>query len=125
MLKLLNKFLRLLIMAKSVYVIGTVGVPACYGGFESLVENLLNYTPKYVEYTVFCSAKSYSEKLENYKGAKLIYLDCNANGKDSIFYDYESMKIAIRDNADIMLILGVSGCIFLQKKYVDNLKAKL
>ena len=100
---------------KKIYIIGTVGVPACYGGFESLVENLLNYTPEDVEYTVFCSAKSYTEKLETYKSAKLVYLDKNANGKDSIFYDYESMKIAVRDNADIMLILGVSGCIFLPK----------
>ena len=102
-------------MKKQIYIIGTVGVPACYGGFESLVENLLNYTPEDVEYTVFCSAKVYSKKLETYKGAKLIYLNCNANGKDSILYDYESMKIAVYDNADIMLILGVSGCIFLPK----------
>jgi len=100
---------------KKIYIIGTVGVPACYGGFESLVENLLDYTPQDVEYTVVCSAKTYSEKLETYKAAKLIYLDRNANGKDSIFYDYESMKIAVRENADIMLILGVSGCIFLPK----------
>ena len=42
-------------------------------------------------------------------------MDKNSNGKDSILYDYESMKIAVRDNADIMLILGVSGCIFLPK----------
>ena len=27
-----------------VSVIGTVGVPACYGGFESLVDNLLDFT---------------------------------------------------------------------------------
>lgn len=102
-------------MKKQIYIIGTVGVPACYGGFESLVENLLNYTPEDVEYTVFCSSKVYSKKLETYKGAKLIYLNCNANGKDSILYDYESMKIAMYDKADIMLILGVSGCIFLPK----------
>ncbi|EFN9047470.1 TPA: DUF1972 domain-containing protein, partial [Escherichia coli] len=25
---------------KTVAVVGTVGVPACYGGFESLVQNL-------------------------------------------------------------------------------------
>lgn len=100
---------------KRVYIIGTVGVPACYGGFESLVENLLNFTPNNVEYTVFCSAKTYKEQPETYKGAKLIYLDKNANGKDSILYDYESMKIAVRDKAEIMLVLGVSGCIFLPK----------
>ena len=100
---------------KKIYIIGTVGVPACYGGFESLVENLLNYTPEDVQYTVFCSAKTYKEQPATYKGAKLIYLDRNANGKDSILYDYESMKIAVLDKADIMLILGVSGCIFLPK----------
>ena len=100
-------------MKKQIYIIGTVGVPACYGGFESLVENLLNYTPEDVEYTVFCSAKTYKEQPATYKRAKLIYIDRNANGKDSILYDYESMKIAVRDKADIMLILGVSGCIFL------------
>lgn len=98
-----------------VAVIGTVGVPACYGGFESLVDNLLDFTPQNVEYTVFCSAKKYEKRLENYKGAKLIYLDRDANGKDSILYDFESMKMALRApiNADILLILGVSGCVFL------------
>ena len=96
---------------KKVSIIGTVGVPACYGGFESLVENLLDYTPSDVEYTVFCTAKKYEKKLETYKGAKLVYLNLNANGKDSIMYDYESMKMSL--DADVMLILGVSGCIFL------------
>lgn len=100
---------------KQIYIIGTVGVPACYGGFESLVENMLDYTPQDVQYTVFCTSKKYEKKLDLYKGAKLIYLDKDANGKDSILYDYESMKIAIKNNADIMLILGVSGCIFLPK----------
>ena len=100
---------------KQIYIIGTVGVPACYGGFESLVENLLNYAHENVQYTVFCSARTYKKQLDTYKGAKLIYLDYNANGKDSILYDYKSMKIAIREKADIMLILGVSGCIFLPK----------
>lgn len=96
---------------KNVCVIGTVGVPACYGGFESLVENMLDYTPEDVEYTVFCTSKKYDTKLDSYKGAKLKYLELNANGKDSIMYDYKSMKMSL--DADIMLILGVSGCIFL------------
>lgn len=98
---------------KQIYIIGTVGVPACYGGFESLVENLLDFTPEDVEYTVFCTSKKYETKLPSYKNAKLIYLERDANGKASILYDYESMKIAIKNKADIMLILGVSGCIFL------------
>lgn len=95
----------------NISIIGTVGVPACYGGFESLVENLLDYTPENVHYSVFCTAKKYSEKLESYKGAKLVYLDLDANGMDSIMYDYKSMKMSL--DADIMLVLGVSGCMFL------------
>lgn len=103
---------------KKISIIGTVGVPACYGGFESLVENMLDYTPTDVEYTIFCTSKKYENKLETYKGAKLKYLDLNANGIDSIMYDYRSIKMSL--DADIMLILGVSGCIFLpfiRRKY--------
>lgn len=98
-----------------VAVIGTVGVPACYGGFESLVDNLLDFTPQNVEYTVFCSAKKYEKRLETYKGARLVYLEKDANGKDSILYDFESMEMALKPpvSADILLVLGVSGCIFL------------
>ncbi len=96
-----------------VSIIGTVGVPACYGGFESLVDNLLDFTPPNVEYTVFCSAKKYEKHLETYKGAKLVYLNMDANGKDSIFYDFKSMKLSVAAKADIMLVLGVSGCMFL------------
>lgn len=96
---------------KKINIIGTVGVPACYGGFESLVENMLDYTPEDVEYTVFCTSQKYETKFESYKGAKLKYLDLNANGKDSIMYDYKSMKMSM--DSDIMLILGVSGCMFL------------
>jgi glycosyltransferase involved in cell wall biosynthesis len=103
---------------KEVAIIGTVGVPACYGGFETLVENILDYTPDNINYTVYCSSKRYSNKLAEYKKAKLVYLDCDANGKDSIRYDYQSMKKSM--SADVMLILGVSGCLFLpiiRRKY--------
>lgn len=98
-------------MNKRISIIGTVGVPACYGGFESLVDNILDFTPKNVEYTVFCSEKSYSKKLETYKGAKLIYLPLSANGIQSIPYDIKSMWLSRK--SDIILVLGVSGCLFL------------
>lgn len=98
-----------------VAIIGTVGVPACYGGFESLVDNLLDFAPQNVEYTVFCSAKKYENRLETYKGVHLVYLEKDANGKESILYDFESMKMALKPPvcADVLLVLGVSGCIFL------------
>ena len=96
---------------KSVSVVGTVGVPACYGGFESLVENLLDYTPENIEYTVFCSKRNYHEYLDIYKGAKLKYLSLSANGVQSILYDIRSMWLGRK--SDIILVLGVSGGMFL------------
>ena len=47
---------------KYVAIIGTVGVPANYGGFETLVENIIGENAsKDVSYTIFCSGKSYAE----------------------------------------------------------------
>ncbi len=91
-----------------VAVIGTVGVPACYGGFESLVENLIGeHCSSDIEYTVFCSSKSYKTKLPKYKNANLLYLPFKANGIQSILYDSISLLKSMRDY-DIIQYLGVS-----------------
>ncbi len=92
-------------------IIGTVGIPAKYGGFETLAENLAYYLAEDFDLTVYCSSKAYSEKLETYKNAKLEYINMNANGIYSIFYDMLSMLKA--KDFDVILILGVSGCTFL------------
>ena len=60
---------------KRVYIVGTVGVPACYGGFESLVQNLVDYQSESINYHIFCSSYSYQTKSENYKDASLLYPD--------------------------------------------------
>jgi glycosyltransferase involved in cell wall biosynthesis len=98
---------------KKIHIVGTVGVPACYGGFETLVENLIDYNGK--DITVYCSAKSYArqERKAQYKNAKLIYIPVKANGLHSILYDILSMLTAVLKRADVILILGVSGCLFL------------
>ncbi|CAJ1881463.1 DUF1972 domain-containing protein [Aeromonas hydrophila] len=98
---------------KNIAVIGTVGIPACYGGFESLVQNLIDYQSNDIKYHVFCSAKSYDDKYENYKEASLSYLSIKANGVSSILYDILSLIICLKKKPDVTLILGVSGCLFL------------
>lgn len=96
-----------------VAIVGTQGVPANYGGFESLVENLLGVNcPDGIEYTVFCSAKDMPDRRTEYKGAKLKYILLHANGAQSIPYDIISMCHTIR-GYDVVLILGVSGCLFM------------
>jgi hypothetical protein len=92
-------------------IIGTAGIPARYGGFETLAENLVKNKTNDIEYTVFCSAKLYQESWADYLGARLKYINLNANGASSMFYDLLCMLLSLR--SDVMLILGVSGSLFL------------
>lgn len=98
---------------KKVAIIGTQGVPANYGGFESLVENIIGENcPADVLYTVFCSSSDMYSRQPSYKGAALKYVPLHANGIHSIPYDMLSMCRAMR-GFDVILVLGVSGCMFL------------
>lgn len=113
---------------KKVAIIGTQGVPAKYGGFETLVENIIgDNCSNNISYTVFCSSKDILADLKEYKGARLKYIPLHANGAHSIPYDIISMMRCIR-GYDAVLILGVSGCMFLpifkllyRKKIIVNI----
>ena len=113
---------------KKIAIIGTVGVPACYGGYETLVENLLTYKrDEDICYQVYCSSKSYKYKQSTYKGAKLVYLPFKANGPQSVIYDSLSL-IHAYFTCDQILSLGTVGCfilpifkLFSKKKFVVNL----
>ena len=98
---------------KKVSILGTVGIPACYGGFESLVENLTKDSSENISYTVYCSSKSYKIKVKEYNNASLIYLPLDANGIMSIPYDIYSKIKCLFSKPDTIVILGVSGCICL------------
>lgn len=101
------------VFVKNIHVVGIVGLPACYGGFETLVENLANCNDEHL--TVYCSGKNYpkSERITHYKNANLVYIPIKANGFYSVLYDAVSMLSAILKRADTILILGVSGCLLL------------
>lgn len=91
-------------------VVGTVGVPACYGGFESLVENLI---PSKKIDLIYCSKQAYKEHPEYYKNAKLKFISLNANGVQSIPYDIVSILHSLFFTKNDLLVLGVSGAIAL------------
>ena len=112
----------------NVAIIGTVGIPANYGGFETLVEQLVrNNKSEDLQYTVYCSKKAYKDYPKEFNGAKLEYIGLNANGFQSIPCDIISLIKASR-KSDVILILGVSGCAFLplfrlfsKKKLIINI----
>ncbi len=98
----------------TISIVGSVGVPARYGGFETLAEQLCLKLSRDFNITVFCSKKNYlkHEQSPNWKNVKRIFLPFKANGIQSIFYDIISILIGGR-KSDIILILGSSGTIIL------------
>jgi len=109
-------------MNKKIAIIGTVGLPSKYGGFETLAEYLTKHLGMDFDMTVYCSSKSYDKKLDYYNNAKMEYINLNANGVQSIPYDIISIFKALK-YADTLLILGVSGCIVLPLvKMISNKK---
>lgn len=98
-----------------VAVIGTTGLPARYGGFETLAHHLVDQLGEEMDFTVYCSNKYFAKstsRLSVFNGAKLVYLPLNANGYQSILYDMISILHAIR-KSDVLLVLGVSGAMLL------------
>ncbi|KWV91369.1 DUF1972 domain-containing protein [Erythrobacter sp. YT30] len=99
-----------------VAVLGTVGVPSAYGGFETLAENLVVFHDEHetgLELTVYCSANSFETRPPSYRSAKLQYIHLDANGVQSIFYDAVSLIDAVLRGHRRILLLGVSGAIAL------------
>lgn len=54
----------------------------------------------------------YTEKLTEYKNARLRYIPIHANGMQSTLYDAWGLLLSVR-GFDTIVVLGVSGCIFL------------
>ncbi|MCS4302436.1 DUF1972 domain-containing protein [Chryseobacterium sp. BIGb0232] len=97
-------------MKTKVAIIGTVGLPAKYGGFETLAAHLVEELSDQYDFTVYCSSKKYSkeERSDEWNGAKLKYLPLEANGIQSIPYDTLSILHALF-TSDVLLVLGVAG----------------
>lgn len=99
-------------MKDKVAIVGIVGLPAKYGGFETLADNLVRNLSDRFDFTVCCSSKSYPNRTNIYRGAKLKYIGLEANGFQSLLYDIVSL-IKVYKSSDVILILGVSGTIVL------------
>lgn len=106
-------------------IIGTQGLPAEYGGFETLAHYLVEYLSTEFDITVFCSSKIYPNKLKVYNGCRLEYIPFHANGIQSILFDILSILKA-RKNFDKILLLGASGGFIMpflkgyRKKFILN-----
>lgn len=97
-------------------IIGTVGVPGVYGGFETLAENLVRYHKECGgggRLTVYCEGAAYPSRQPYFEGAALRYVPLKANGVQSVPYDVWSLCHAVLRRTDVILLLGVSGALVL------------
>ena len=97
-------------------IIGTVGVPGNYGGFETLAENLATYherTNRDATLTVYCSKHAFTDRYEWFRKARRRFIPLNANGVSSVLYDIWSLFDAVRRGNNRILLLGVSGALAL------------
>lgn len=107
---------------KKIHIVGTHGVPAKYGGFETLADFLCQNLKDDFELTVYCNAHKYPVREIEYHGAKLIYLSLEANGFKGIFYDLITYLQALF-SADIILYLSPVGSGFMTPlKYLTGKK---
>lgn len=95
-------------------IIGSRGIPANYGGFETFAEEIaVNLVKKYqYEVTVVCDAdqKQTNEGMEQYKGIKLLYSKYSKS-KNAILFYYDSIKMTA-DSSDMVYSCGPAGGMF-------------
>lgn len=100
-------------MPMIVPVVGTVGVPARYGGFETLAEQLCaNYSAHEVQLVVYCEKQAYApeERKGDFHGHRRVFLPLRANGVSSMLYDAWALLHAVFVlRARDIYVLGYSG----------------
>lgn len=95
-----------------VHIVGTHGVPAKYGGFETLADFLCQNLQNDFDFTVYCNANKYKSKVQTYFGARLKYLKLDASGVQGIIYDLITYIYALF-TAEIILYLSPVGSGFI------------
>lgn len=104
--------MNITIKRKTIYIVGTNGLPVRYGGWDMLLHHLtLNLSEEYEIY-VYTSRFEADTEVKSHNGAIIKLIPLKANGFQSILYDFFSMLDASLRGADNILVLGVSGGIF-------------
>ena len=90
---------------------GSRGVPANYGGFETCVEELGR---RLVEHghsvTVYCRSSYYDEKLDGYLGMDLVYLpNLKIKSLDTLSHTFVSVLHAIRQPFDVFMVFNAAN----------------
>lgn len=94
-------------------IVGTWGVPAKYGGFETLAEQLArNISPSEAEIDIYGQKTAFTpaERAGDFHGHRRIWLPLSAKGPVSMVHDaLQVFRAAFVERHDRLLLLGTSG----------------
>ena len=120
-------------ITKNIFIIGSNGIPANYGGFETFVENLTAYKiDEKIKYHVACLAKDNKEF--EYNNARCFNVNVpNMGAAKAEYYDLVALEKTIKyikknniQNAIVYVLgTGVGLFIWLYKKRLHKLNAQL
>ncbi|MDT7834487.1 DUF1972 domain-containing protein [Aquabacterium sp. OR-4] len=97
----------------ALHILGIVGVPGNYGGFETLADHLLDSDALSRQgIAVYCEADVAAQQSGAYKGARLLPVNWRANGWQSIVHDSVALWSASRAGG-VVLVLGTSATFWL------------
>lgn len=95
----------------NVALIGTRGVPANYGGFETCVEELgLRLVKRGHKVTVYCRTNHYKSKVPEYKGMRLIYLpSLKKKSLDTLSHTLISVLHSLFQPYDVLMVFNAAN----------------
>lgn len=99
-------------MSGSIAILGTRGIPALYGGFETFAQELsVRLAGRGVSVTVYCETRP-GEMPEQYEGVRLVHLDAPRLGPlTTLLFDLRCLWHA-RKRFDVVYMLGYGAGIF-------------
>jgi glycosyltransferase involved in cell wall biosynthesis len=107
--------------------VGTMGIPARYGGFETCVEEVATrLARKGHEIIVYCGYRNSKPNTESYKGIRLIYVPClSSKFLDFPFRAFASALDSIRRGIDVAHFYGSDAWPFALLPRAMNIKSVL
>lgn len=118
---------------KNIFIIGSKGIPAKYGGFETFVEKLTQKKQcKNIKYNVACMAKDKNEFEHN--GARCFNINVPDIGPaKAVYYDLQALRKSIKyikdnkieDSVVYILACRIGPFIGYYKKKLEKLNCKL
>ena len=95
----------------NIALVGTRGVPANYGGFETCVEEIgRRLVERGHEITVYCRKNYYQERQSTYLGMKLIYLpNLRRKSLDTLSHTFLSVMHACARPYDVLMVFNAAN----------------